>query len=376
MSTRINVSRDTREVPIGLVDPDPAQPRRWVDPVRLAELAASIDANGQAVPILLRPAGERFVIVHGERRWRAVQSLGRESIRAETVDLDDTAVRWLQLAENVNRDDLSPLEEARAYAALLDTGVSRDTLAQRLGRSVSYIAQKLRLLDLPAGIALLLDRKALSEGHVRQLLRLRGFYTDSHVLEASEGGTLAGMRDWPPVDRAASVRVILTTMRPEDWPTGYGPFPGCLDPDNPRDLLAADAVIEALVQAEPGGPRWAVTATWFAVLSVVMDQSVADLHTLIDIWAQRIYAAIIGVRLHPQEKPPSPGGTAWQHWWGHRADLRHAGLLDDHAHLTIPAVESMEREGALIAPSGCQPGGPFHDEYRAAQVREIDGGAR
>src|SRR5918992_2754260 len=107
------VSRDTL---ISLIDPDPEQPRKVFDEARLAELAESMAANGLAVPILLRPTPNgRFVIVHGERRWRAAQRLGWETIPADVRELSAEEAPWLSLVENVQRANLSPIEEGEAY---------------------------------------------------------------------------------------------------------------------------------------------------------------------------------------------------------------------------------------------------------------------
>ena len=125
----------SRDILIDLIDADPDQPRRHFDADQLAELAESIAANGLIVPILLRPVGERFVIVHGERRFRACQSLGWSTIPAEVRDLDVETARWLALVENIQRADLSPIEEAQAYAAALATGLTQLQLGKRIGKT-------------------------------------------------------------------------------------------------------------------------------------------------------------------------------------------------------------------------------------------------
>lgn len=381
------VSRDTT-VPVELVDPDPDQPRQHIDKAALTELAESIAANGLAVPILVRPAGGRYLLVHGERRWRAVSSLGWESVPAEIRVLDDDAARWLQLAENIGRADLSPIEEATAFRRMLaDGSVSRDTLAARLGKSKSYVSQKLRLLDLPAPLTMLLDRRALSEGHVRQLLRIRGLYTDAHTIGAGAGeqqddqrrdraGT-SRMPDWPALDRVAAAEVLLQVGRPEDWPSLYPHFPWGLDADDAKDVLAADAAIALHIEMSAVGstyPAWPVAATYFAGLAVWAELSVADLHDVIDRWVERLHAAVIAVNaVYAKPEPPEHSDRiAWLHWWGHRSDLRHGWLLNDHKHLVDDALRSFNTIGAVIAPSNCQWGGNLHDEYQAA----AEGGPR
>lgn len=371
---------DPADLRVALIDPDPQQPRQWVDPEKLAELAASIDANGQATPVMVRPAGDRYVIVHGERRWRAVRSLGWETIRAEVADADEATARWLQLAENLGRADLSPLEEARAYRSLLDTGVSRDTLAGQLGKSGSYVRQKLRLLDLPAPVAYLLDRGGLSEGHVRQLLRIKALYTDEHVVESGRTDPDKGARSmmqWPVADRVAVVSVMGRMLRPLDWPTGYPAFPFRLDADKPGHVLASDALIELgeeLATTGPSYPRWSLTAAYFAGLTVAVELPVATLHTVIDQWIESIHSAVVSVSVFGTDEPdPDQFAREWLCWWGYRSDLRHAGLLDDHDHLIDAACETTDATDTIALPSECQPGGPKHDAYQADSVSEAGG---
>lgn len=159
-------------IPTELIDPDPEQPRKTFDAGGISELAASLKASGQAVAILVRPAGDRYVIVHGERRWRAARELGWTEIRAEVRDVAAADVPWLALVENLQRSELSPVEEAEALQRLAMAGHTQTTIAAKLGKTQSYVAQKLRLLKLPENVRRRLNEGALSEGHARQLLRL------------------------------------------------------------------------------------------------------------------------------------------------------------------------------------------------------------
>ncbi len=162
----------SRDILLRLVDTDPEQPRKHFDQAALDELAQSMAANGLAVPILLRPAGERYIIVHGERRYRAACMLGWETIPAEVRDVSPDEAGWLALIENVQRADLSPIEEARAYRARLDAGMTQQALGERIGKSQSHIATKLRFLRLSEDMQAALDRGELTEGHAKQLLRI------------------------------------------------------------------------------------------------------------------------------------------------------------------------------------------------------------
>lgn len=162
----------TRDIPLTAIRPDPDQPRKHFDAAALTELAESMQQSGLATPILVRPAGDGYVIVAGERRWRAALQLGWETIRADVQDLDDDQAGWLTLVENLQRADLTPLEEAEAFARVLAGGITQTELAARIGKTQSHVAQKLRLLRLPDSIKAALTRGDLSEGHARQILRL------------------------------------------------------------------------------------------------------------------------------------------------------------------------------------------------------------
>lgn len=177
----------SRDILIDSIDADPDQPRRHFDADQLGELAESIAANGLIVPILLRPVGERFVIVHGERRFRACQSLGWSSIPAEVRDLDIESARWMALVENIQRADLTPIEEAQAYAAALATGLTQLQLGKRIGKTQSYIAQKLRLLKMAPEVQSALAAGTVSEGIARQFLRLDATRHDWQKIIASFG---------------------------------------------------------------------------------------------------------------------------------------------------------------------------------------------
>ena len=159
-------------LPIDLIDADPNQPRTVFDDAEIESLASSMAATGQAVAILVRPVEDRFVIVHGERRYRAALRLGWRELRAEVSDVAAEDVPWLALVENVQRQDLTPIEEAKAYQRMVEAGFTQGEVGRRVGKTQSYVAQKLRLLKLPATVQDLLSSRTIAEGHARQLLRL------------------------------------------------------------------------------------------------------------------------------------------------------------------------------------------------------------
>ncbi len=161
------------EAPVEQLDPNPFQPRTAIDPERLAELAASIRASGIVQPILVRRRGERYQIIAGERRWRAAQALGLASVPVTLREAPDGQLLELALVENVQREDLSPLEEAQAFQRLqAELGLTQEEIARRVGRDRTTIANTLRLLRLPRELRELVGRGALDAGHARALLAL------------------------------------------------------------------------------------------------------------------------------------------------------------------------------------------------------------
>jgi ParB/RepB/Spo0J family partition protein len=162
----------SRDISIALIDPDPQQPRQVFEETALAELAASMTANGLLQAIMVRPFGARYVVVHGERRLRAARSLGWLTIAAEVRDIAAEDAPWLALVENLQRADLSPIEEARAYQALITAGATQMEFGRRLGKGQSAIATKLRLLKLPEPVQGALHAGMLHEGAAKHLLRL------------------------------------------------------------------------------------------------------------------------------------------------------------------------------------------------------------
>ena len=155
------------------IEPNPNQPRREFDPVALEELAESIRQNGIITPITVRKAGESYQIIAGERRWRAARMAGRDEIPAYVLDVDEREAYQYALVENLQRQDLNPIEEALGYQRLMeDYGYSQEKAGEKVGRSRSYIANALRLLTLPQIITDMIASGALSAGHGRALVVL------------------------------------------------------------------------------------------------------------------------------------------------------------------------------------------------------------
>jgi ParB family chromosome partitioning protein len=161
------------EVAVDSLEPNPHQPRTRIAPSALAELAASIRESGMVQPILARRQGSRYQIIAGERRWRAAQQLGLASVPVVLRDVPDDRLLELALVENIQRQELTPLEEAQAYQRLQEAlGLTQEELARKVGRERSTVANTLRLLRLPREIRELLGAGRLDAGHARALLAL------------------------------------------------------------------------------------------------------------------------------------------------------------------------------------------------------------
>lgn len=165
---------ETRNVPVNSIVFSPFQARRDFSKDELADLAQSIREHGVLQPILVRPFNKGFELVAGERRVRACKMIGMEFIPAVVRDMDDVEVAAAGLVENLQREDLNPLEEAEGYRRLIDEfGLTQEALAQKVGKSQSTIANKLRLLRLPEPIRDAISREIITERHARALLQVK-----------------------------------------------------------------------------------------------------------------------------------------------------------------------------------------------------------
>lgn len=170
-------ANDPSKAPVGVrlsdIEPNPRQPRQDFDAAALEELAQSIRENGVITPITLRKTGDTYQIIAGERRWRASRMAGLHEIPAIVLDVDEQTGYALALIENLQREDLNPMEEAEGYRRLIqELGLTQEQAAQRVGVSRPAVANALRLLNLPVSVGALLREKTLSAGHARALLPL------------------------------------------------------------------------------------------------------------------------------------------------------------------------------------------------------------
>jgi len=172
-SQESNTSQEVSELALELITPNPGQPRTDIDEGRVEELADSISKVGILQPIIVRPMGEKYQIIAGERRWRAARIAGLEKVPVRVLATDEVQSLEIALIENLQREDLNPIEEARGYRQLLTVHqMTQAELADKVSKSRSAITNALRLLDLPDDVQELVYSGDISAGHARAILSI------------------------------------------------------------------------------------------------------------------------------------------------------------------------------------------------------------
>jgi ParB family chromosome partitioning protein len=256
------------ELEVSQVRPNPRQPRRVFDDDAIHRLADSVRADGIVQPIVVRDTGDGYEIVAGERRWRAARIAGLRTIPSIVRSADERELLILALAENVAREDLNPVDQARAYAVLADElDLSQTEIARRVGKSRPAVANTMRLLELPDEVLDLVSAGALSEGHGRALLQAAG--QDERVGLAKT----AVARGW-------SVRECEAAAKRAGKPKPAAKrAPGAMDDELAH--LAVDAAwqsleLRAAVRRGPRGGRVEIHFSSPAELGRIVDQLRAE----------------------------------------------------------------------------------------------------
>ncbi|WP_221933902.1 ParB/RepB/Spo0J family partition protein [Tepidimonas aquatica] len=203
------VEEALRSVDIDCIDPGRYQPRTRMDPQALQELAASIRAQGVMQPLLVRPVGERYELIAGERRWRAARMAGLLEVPCLVREIPDEAALAMSLIENLQREDLNPFEEAQGLQRLIDEfGMTHQQAAEAVGRSRSAVTNLLRLLQLAEPVRELLMEGALEMGHARALLALA-------VPQQVELARRAAVQGWSVRQTERAVQALLAPPAPK-----------------------------------------------------------------------------------------------------------------------------------------------------------------
>lgn len=179
-----NHRQSVQEIPVSRIKPNQYQPRSVFNEEKIRELAETIHSHGVIQPIVLRPVGDQYEIIAGERRWRAILSLGWDRIPAIVKDLDDHESASMALIENLQREELTAIEEAMAYERLMDIhGLTQEMLAVQLGKGQSTIANKMRLLKLPSAVQSAILEKKITERHARAMIALKNPEKQERLLQ-------------------------------------------------------------------------------------------------------------------------------------------------------------------------------------------------
>ncbi len=221
---------------IEAINPNPVQPRTVFRPDRLQELAASIQANGIIQPLIVRRVGEAYQIVAGERRWRAAKLAGLKEVPVVLQDVADPQMLELALIENIQREDLNPIETAHAYERLVkEMGFSHDEIGRRTGKDRTSVANTIRLLRLPKEVQLLVAEHRISSGHARAILSLT---SPQDQIELAEKTAAQGL----------SVRQVEAMVQESasDRPRHPGSGPKREAPADPNVRAAADQLERVL----------------------------------------------------------------------------------------------------------------------------------
>ena len=245
------------EIQLDLIDPNPLQPRREFPKAALEELAASIRSSGVVQPVLLRRADARYQLVAGERRWRAARLAGLASVPAVIRDLSDGEALELALTENLMREDLNPLEVARAYEILQQRfELTHEQIAERLGATRSNVTNTLRLLKLPSSVQEMIVDGQLSMGHARALITL-----DSHAAQARFAGLI--VKQSLSVRQVESMVAIHTSKKPPAKPKPLAESDS-LDPNTRAAVLELERVLGTRVRIVGNERRGRLEISYFS----------------------------------------------------------------------------------------------------------------
>ncbi|MBY0399620.1 ParB/RepB/Spo0J family partition protein [Myxococcota bacterium] len=240
------------EIEVARIDPNPDQPRREFEPTALQQLADSIRQHGVLQPVVVRQAGSRYELVMGERRFRASQLAGRRSVPAVVLDVDPADRLELAIVENVQRQDLNPIELALAYQALARAGHTQEEIGRKVSMDRSSIANHIRLLDLSRTIQADVEAGRLSMGHAKALLQV----ADLESREALRARALGEHLTVRATEQAARELVVggksaLETARSVP-PPRKPDAPKVLDPDTRAYLERLERRLQTRVELHPG----------------------------------------------------------------------------------------------------------------------------
>lgn len=301
-------------IDIEQIKPNPIQPRKHF--AELDSLSASIKEKGLLEPIMVRPIDGHYEIIHGERRWRAARMAGLKAMDVLVREATNQEAYELSLIENIQREDLTPIEEAKAFEQLQQQGYKQKAIASLIGKTQSYVAQKLRLLKVPEPITLYLQERALTENHIRQILKLREVYGPDLPRGISDNITLN--LDTPERDIEISAGLLLVACRPDERVFYLKPTPLMIE--------ACYQFVDYVLKHKSKVKQWVVAAFWWASVAVKLELTVADLALAIDRWSDR-YEQLCVIWTFYKKDPVALGEKDDKLYWAIYGDLRHSASL-------------------------------------------------
>ena len=222
------------EIDVKRIDPNPFQPRQHMEPAKIQELARSLAQDGVMQPLIVRRVGSRFQLVAGERRWRAARLAGLKHVPAVVREVEEERLLELALIENIQREDLNPMEEAMAYKRMVsELGFSQEQVAEKVGKDRSTVANLLRLLRLPDKIRKAIALNEISPGHARPLLTIDNVETQNEIAREI-------------VDKGLSVREVEKRVKMLSEPPKPAKSKKVASPTDPNTRAAEDRLRQAL----------------------------------------------------------------------------------------------------------------------------------
>ena len=360
-----------KDISIDKISPNPNQPRARF--VGIAELAANIKDKGLLEPIMVRPIDGGFQIIHGERRFRACKQIGMKDIPASIRDVDEKEAFELAIIENVQREDLTPIEEAKSYKRLQGEGYKQDDIASMIGKGRSYVAQKLRLLKMPGPLTFYLQSGDLTENHLRQIVKLKNIYGKDLMAPLVERISKNWLKETDKELDGAFTGFFVHALRPEEHP------PMICMKANRTVFEAIEVFIESVSKHNSELPQWELAAFWWASMSVFYNVPVATLGIAIDLWRERYESALLWLSgsggLFPSKTfEPKEDDPLWKkaEWWGYYSDLKHSGSLE--VELSIERKEELSlsccKKGDHVFPSCFQRWAPGHESFVDSYAQE------
>jgi len=389
---------------LSVIRPDPKQPRKHFS--GLDELAASIRTDGSIEPIMVRPVDDGYMIVHGERRYRASELAGLSSITAIVRQLSESDAYRISALENIHRNNLTAVEEARVYQHYIGDGMTQADVGKIFGKTQSVISHKLSLLELNEGLSYYMETDTLKEAHIRQLMKLKGIYgagltrnlcewrgdcknPDAFTESIKEWGLLhlVGVHEYEEGETPSETWHDINKLRPLEK-LGY------FSPEPTRTLIkdAYTRFRHYVSRHKYVVPQWEIAGFWFASVVVNCAYSVGQLATMINAFKARYESYLWWWGSYGGfEKTPHDNRKKAAMFWAYYGDLRHSGSIDEKTGLLkdeavidnhpdgFDIMNNNLRRSYWIVPSGLAPvgegwddeEGKHHDSYYPEHIAAL-----